>query len=226
MQGKSTYSERKEPMHYNIEILKKDHMSTSRWAGGTTTQLAIYPRNATLSEKNFKWRLSSAQVETEESTFTQFPGVSRHIMILQGELRLEHEGHHAVVLKPYQQDSFSGDWTTRSFGKVIDFNLMLAKGCTGALEILELERETCWLTPLEDTAEGHSRTEAFYCAEGSIEISINNEVQGSLYEGDVLLLHRKSLEERLCCKLVNQSENISRIIRSLIVHDEYLVREC
>ena len=48
-------------------------------------------------------------------------------MIIEGQLLLEHEGHHNATLKALEQDSFSGDWTTTSFGKVTDFNLMLAQ---------------------------------------------------------------------------------------------------
>ena len=34
-----------------------------------------------------------------------------------------------LSLKAFEQDSFSGEWKTTSFGKVIDFNLMMAQGC-------------------------------------------------------------------------------------------------
>ena len=40
-------------------------------------------------------------------------------MIIDGELELEHEGHHNTKLSRFDKDRFSGDWTTRSYGKVV-----------------------------------------------------------------------------------------------------------
>lgn len=54
-------------------------------------------------------------------------------MILKGKLELIHEGRYTKHLEPYDQDVFSGEWSTRSKGKVIDFNLMLKDGATGSL---------------------------------------------------------------------------------------------
>ena len=123
-------------MSYNIEIIRENQHKTSKWSGGTTTELYIYPEDSLYGQRNFKWRLSSAKVEVEKSTFTSLPGISRHIMVIEGELFLEHEGHHNATLKAFEQDSFSGEWTTTSFGKVTDFNLMLAKGYKGKLEAI------------------------------------------------------------------------------------------
>lgn len=38
---------------------KEDFIVTS-WSGGETTQLAIYPEHASLSKRDFLWRISSA----------------------------------------------------------------------------------------------------------------------------------------------------------------------
>ena len=125
-------------MSYNIEIIRKKQHKTSEWSGGTTTELYIYPKDSLYGDRNFKWRLSSAKVEVEQSTFTSLPGISRLIMVIEGELLLKHEGHHNAVLKAFEQDSFSGEWTTTSFGKVIDFNLMMAQGYKGKLEAISV----------------------------------------------------------------------------------------
>ena len=105
-------------MSYNIEIIRKNQLKTSEWSGGTTTELYIYPKDSLYGNRNFKWRLSSAKVEAEQSTFTSLQGISRIIMVIEGELLLKHEGHHNAVLKAFEQDRFSGEWTTTSFGKV------------------------------------------------------------------------------------------------------------
>lgn len=109
----------------SIKIFNKEKFTTSLWAGGKTTQLYIFPEGSSLAEMNFTFRLSSAQVEIEESAFTPMPGYVRKLMVLERELFLEHEDQHAVFLKPFDQDLFLGDWSTRSKGKVVDFNVIV-----------------------------------------------------------------------------------------------------
>src|SRR3954470_17600898 len=106
---------------------------TINWASGTSTEIFIHPSDGSFADRNFLFRISTATVEAEESTFTFFEGITRHLMILKGELELIHEGRYTRHLKPYDQDTFSGEWSTRSKGKVTDFNLMLKGGSTGAL---------------------------------------------------------------------------------------------
>jgi len=107
--------------------------TTINWASGTSTELFIYPSEANFAERNFLFRISTATVAAEESTFTYFEGITRHLMILKGTLELIHEGRYTKNLQPFEQDVFSGEWSTRSKGKVTDFNLMLKEGATGSL---------------------------------------------------------------------------------------------
>ena len=107
-----------------LQITRKSELTTTTWPGGTTTQLAIYPEGASYAERNFLFRISTAMVEAEESVFTRLPGVTRKIMILDGKLKLDHKGRHTKTLHKFETDSFEGDWETRGFGKVTDFNLM------------------------------------------------------------------------------------------------------
>lgn len=109
----------------SIQVFTTENFTTSLWTGGKTTQLYIFPESSSLADLNFTFRLSSAQVEIDESTFTPMPGYVRKLMVLEGELFLEHENEHAVFLKPFDQDLFLGDWSTRSKGKVIDFNVIV-----------------------------------------------------------------------------------------------------
>lgn len=110
-----------------------DTRTTIKWASGTSTEIFIHPSDGSFAERNFLFRISTATVEAEESTFTFFEGITRHLMILKGELELIHEGRYTKHLKPYDQDTFSGEWSTRSKGKVTDFNLMLKDGAAGSL---------------------------------------------------------------------------------------------
>lgn len=118
-------------MPYSIK--RKQEFTPAQWAGGSTTELFITPGSASNAERNFEIRISSATVELEESVFSDFSGYERHIAPLSGTMRLEHEGHHSVVLSPCQADSFEGNWATRSFGKCVDFNLIHRPGWQGSI---------------------------------------------------------------------------------------------
>jgi environmental stress-induced protein Ves len=119
-------------------LTKRGDLPVSRWSGGTTTQLAIYPHGADYGARSFVWRVSTATVEAPESTFTPLPGVSRRIMVLEGRMTLVHEGHYTKELAVGEQDAFMGDWTTRSRGLVTDFNVMTVGG-ESTLEMLVAE---------------------------------------------------------------------------------------
>lgn len=117
----------------SLVIHSPESRKTIHWASGTSTEMFIYPSDGSFADRNFRFRISSATVEAEESTFTFFEGITRHLMILQGKLELIHEGRYSKLLEPYDQDTFSGEWNTRSKGRVTDFNLMLKGGATGTL---------------------------------------------------------------------------------------------
>ena len=126
----------------SIQQFTSDSRTTINWASGTSTEIFIHPSNGSFADRNFLFRISTATVEAEESTFTFFEGITRHLMILKGELELIHEGRYTKHLKPYDQDTFSGEWSTRSKGKVTDFNLMLKDGATGSLTHHRIESGT------------------------------------------------------------------------------------
>jgi environmental stress-induced protein Ves len=117
----------------SFQILSADKRTTINWASGTSTEIFIYPPAASFADRNFLFRISTATVEAEESTFTFFQGITRHLMILKGELDLTHAARYSKHLRPFDQDTFSGEWSTRSKGKVTDFNLMLKGNTTGML---------------------------------------------------------------------------------------------
>ena len=105
-------------------ILSAQHFLTSTWSGGSSTQLYIFPTNASYAERDFELRISTAKVEVRESTFTALPSVHRKLMILEGEISITHEGQYSKHLKPFDVDTFSGDWKTTAMGTCTDFNVM------------------------------------------------------------------------------------------------------
>ena len=109
------------------KIYKEDDFRVSNWMGGKTTQLAIFPETAKYLERNFIWRLSSATCEKEESDFSKLAEFDRVLMVLQGDVVLAHQDVRVARLGELEQDSFDGGYSTKSFGKITDYNLILAK---------------------------------------------------------------------------------------------------
>jgi len=203
-------------MSYKVELIKKDQLQVSKWAGGTTTQLAIFPKDAVYSERNFKWRLSTAKVEVEESDFTSLPNINRIIMIIEGDLILEHESHHKSILKAFKQDSFSGNWKTKSFGRVKDFNLMMSEDCKGELGAIHIEKEQNKIITIESNKEYSQSFYAIYCVNGKVKIEISIYDNITLYEGDIILISSKDDINNLSLKIYNEEENKADLIRASI----------
>lgn len=136
-------------MAIQLKIIGKDEMKSSQWSGGTTTEMYIGPPGASYAERNFDVRVSSARVELESSQFTALPGIDRHLMVLEGALQVQHLGHHEKYLRPFETDSFSGDWETHSIGQVLDFNLMVKRGLKGGLQAISLSGDTTHTIEME-----------------------------------------------------------------------------
>lgn len=179
-------------MQYEIKVITREQQKTSTWSGGTTTQLAIYPEDADYGSRNFIWRLSSATVEAEESVFTSLPGIDRIIMILEGEIELEHQGHYKKVLGKFEQDSFSGGWTTKSIGQATDFNLMMKEGCQGKLEAVILEKDEVRTITFKSKEGFANSVQALYCVKGFINIEFPGKETFKLQQGDMAIIRSKS----------------------------------
>lgn len=194
----------------HIKVIKNEEFLTSKWSGGTTTELYIYPENELYENRNFKFRISSAKVDLEESTFTKLPNIKRKIMILDGKLKLVHENHHEITLEKFDQDTFYGDWNTKSYGKVTDFNLMLNKNTDGIIEHINLENEIT--IDYDNNYKYDNLTEVFYIVKGKINISINDESE-FLKDGDAAIIKNR---DKLNIKLENNDTFNSHIIRTKV----------
>lgn len=146
---------------FTFEIKKKQEHVTADWSGGKTTEVYIHPPHSSYAKRDFGFRLSSATVQLDRSEFTSLPGFQRRIMLLEGEMHLDHAGHHSVTLPRYGLDSFDGAWNTVSHGRCTDFNLMLGKGFTGGLDCIRhpgtivCDSEFCFLYILMDHVAVH-----------------------------------------------------------------------
>jgi len=221
-----------------IKIIKKKDLSTSRWSGGTTTQLAICPTGVDYSNRTFLWRLSSAVVEIESSDFTPLSGFNRVIMSLNGDLHLKHNGHHEILLSPYVADHFSGVWETSSIGKVTDFNLMVRDGMYADLihlpiqDVLSYKIGTSAKTKSPylnythtDVMDYEVRVDAFFSVEDKYMVTI----QGQNYKvdaGDLLLLSYsndafKAKDGQLNIKIEGKQTKSANLIHAIIGYDSF-----
>lgn len=158
-------------MEPTISIIRRAEQHSTQWSGGTTTQLYIFPANAAYSKRDFRVRISTATVADEQSTFTSLPGFSRQLMVLTGNLMIEHEGHHTVQLTPFTSDTFDGSWNTRGTGRVTDFNLMTAEDAKGSLSSRKLKSGEAF----SETLSSNTDMIGYYVWEGNAHISSNNE---------------------------------------------------
>lgn len=158
----------------SIKIYKSEDFTPSRWTGGTTTQLAIFPQDADYVKRNFIWRLSTATCDLEETTFSKLPDYDRVLMVLKGDVVLAHQDVRVTRLGELEQDRFDGGYITKSFGKITDYNLMTAKGNKGYLDVIELTAESRELEFEQDEELEHFDV-TFYCRDGYATITAGTE---------------------------------------------------
>ncbi|WP_299522353.1 HutD family protein [uncultured Lutibacter sp.] len=163
--------------------IPSEEFKINKWSGGTTTQLFIYPPKANYQQQNFNFRLSSATVETEESSFTVLPEVSRKLMILDGNITINHKNHYSKQLKKWDIDTFEGNWETSSIGKCTDFNLMTTRNTFGDLSSLKLTDGKNINYQLDDRWDWIF----IYVVEGNFKASIKDALQ-YLKKGDLFVI--------------------------------------
>lgn len=169
-----------------IRIIKSDEYIKSKWSGGKTTQIGIYPEDAEYKDRDFLWRISSATVDMEESTFTALPDYNRVIMTIKGGMELIHNGGGPIALEPFESHEFDGGALTVSRGRVVDFNLMMRKErCSGFVHAFRLingqEKAIFWENG------GPDETALFYAYGTDVSMLIDGEGY-KLEEGDSLVL--------------------------------------
>ncbi|PCH49737.1 MAG: hypothetical protein COC22_06275 [Flavobacteriaceae bacterium] len=120
-------------------LISSKEFKINKWSGGTTTQLYMYPPTANYQQQNFDFRLSSATVEIEESTFTLLPEVSRKLIVLEGSILINHKNQYSKQLQKFDIDTFEGNWETSSIGKCTDFNLMTTGNTISELSSIKLQ---------------------------------------------------------------------------------------
>ena len=163
-------------------LLKSDQFQRNVWSGGTTVELFVFPPEASYARRDFRFRLSSATVESESSEFTSLPGISRKLRLLSGSLTVHHEGHHSKTLKKFEVDQFEGDWKTSSIGQCTDFNLMTSGKSRGNMTGMELQKGKSHLI----SPEPESDWQFVYVISGNLEVLLPDGIV-ALSTGDFLV---------------------------------------
>lgn len=182
-------------------IIRRADMAISQWAGGSTTQLAIYPAHSCVAAQDFLWRFSSATVE-QSGAFTRFPQHQRLLALRQGagfvltvEAKLASAEPTNEQPVPTQQAGVTSQQQTLRFagychssarllqGAITDINLMLAAGFSGNLLALQLSQS--WQPLL--LARPERSTLLLWSDETALDIRVN-EQQLQLISGDLCIL--------------------------------------
>lgn len=178
----------------SINIIHKENCLTSRWSGGATTELYIYPPDSSYRERNFDLRISTASVEAATSTFTKLPGIRRHLIILEGEIRLYPENQEQRKMGKGDKIFFPGDWEMRSAGNCIDFNVMTSKKIETAIDTMIIQENTCrelLLTP-------SWRSVFLYCSGGKFNLHLEKDLI-PVSVGMLLCITGRDLEQCMLC---------------------------
>lgn len=138
-------------------------MTASKWSGGTTTELFIYPENSSYAARDFDFRISTATVETDRSEFTHLPDYQRILLVLSGQLTMEYQTDTgtpaSIVLSPLEQASFPGSRKITGLGKVTDFNIIYKPEYQASAETIrcseqeevkwEMKEDCCFIWVIE-----------------------------------------------------------------------------
>lgn len=181
--------------------IKGGERKVSLWAGGSSSQICIWPEDAQYAERNFLYRISTAVADSDEwSVYTALPGVTRHLLMMDGSALVKHEGQYELLMQPYEDiDVFDGGWDSSAKGKVRDFNLMYREQCEGRMRVLSTDGEV----PVENADH-----RLLFCAEGEATVVFYDEVIPLCKEDALLLIPAEACQVKhsegakvLCCDM-------------------------
>lgn len=175
-------------MNYTVELIKQENYKPTFWSGGMATELITYPSNSDYASRNFLWRLGVAKIDILESTFSSLPNVSREFMVTEGEITLEHEDKYTKHLTTFDQDSFMGDWKTKTYGKASVFNLMTRENYHGELIHLEIAPEKQITFKYPASLNKDLAAICFYAVSGNFKTILNDEAF-EVNPNDLLLIN-------------------------------------
>jgi environmental stress-induced protein Ves len=175
-----------------FQIHSLNPSKTIAWASGTSTELFVFPPTGNFQTREFDYRISTATVEAEETNFSDFSGLTRILLVLQGKLTLIHEDRYTKELATFDQDLFDGAWKIRSKGKVQDFNVMFTENYEAEVNHFSLSENDKREINLD------SKLHFYFVFNGQFELNGKSVNSGDLIEirqNEIQKLHIICLEE-------------------------------
>jgi environmental stress-induced protein Ves len=170
-----------------LAVLRGAALVASPWknGGGITREIAAEPAAAGdgASLDAFAWRVSVADV-AQAGPFSRFPGVDRTLVLLEGAgMLLDETGARTLthtLTQPLEIARFAGEAAIDARlvdGATRDFNLMVRRDAArGTLEV--------WRDAARRSVQ--AQTVLLYCAQGERHVSVNDETEVALAQGDTL----------------------------------------
>jgi len=128
-------------MSKHFRITRVADMAPQPWKNGmgVTHEVARFPADA--GSDDFIWRVSVAVVNSA-APFSSFPGIDRHIALLDGEgfiMTMDGQQRHALTT-PFEPFAFAGESLVdvkMAGGATRDFNLMVRRAqASGSVEVI------------------------------------------------------------------------------------------
>ena len=92
---------------------------------------------------------------------------------------------------PLEKDKFMGGWSTKCYGKAVDFNLMMSEGCDGDMESISIKSGASLSIPKYIIDGNHINiSESFYIVHGRAIFNIQDEPSLDVKEKDILSIIR------------------------------------
>jgi hypothetical protein len=202
-------------MKCNLELLRQENYKPTFWSGGMATDLTTYPLNSDYASKNFLWRLGIAKIDIPESTFSSLKKVSRKLMVIEGNLTLNHENNYEKLLNSFEQDEFMGDWKTKTYGKASVFNLMTRENYDGELLHLNILPGKHLKFEYNPKLNKDLAAICFYTVNGGFSVSINDKIFETI-KNELLLINCVDLNPVHEFVFFNNTSEVTDIIASII----------
>src|SRR5579864_4206574 len=97
----------------HAQLLSPQDYRVMPWKNGrgSTSEIAVFPADASLAAGDFLWRVSMAEVKAD-GDFSCFPGYERSLLLASGGgMELDFDAGSPAFLKtPGMAVDFSGDW--------------------------------------------------------------------------------------------------------------------
>jgi len=166
-----------------LEIFREKDIKTKKWSGGTTSELFIYPIEEDYANRNFDFRISTAKINVEKSSFTELKGYNRLIMMLDNSLKLLFNNKTKVSLEPLEFVEFLGEWDTKSEGMGRDFNVMYKDKYSPLIKVFKEKKENIL------SINKNNFMNFIYVFNGEIELNVLNQKE-LLKKGDFVYIDK------------------------------------